>query len=45
MNPITTNFPAELIDYLYKSGRQPISLKNTFYDKWDAKRQQKANNL
>lgn len=34
MNPITTNFPPELMDYLYKSGRQPISLKAAFYDKW-----------
>lgn len=38
MNPITTNFPPELMDFLYKSGRQPISLRNTFYDKW-SKRQ------
>ena len=35
MNPITSNFPPDVIDYLYKSGRQPISLKNIFYDKWD----------
>lgn len=35
MNPITSNFPPEVIDYLYKSGRQPMSLKDTFYDKWD----------
>lgn len=45
MNPITTNFPPELMDFLYKSGRQPMSLKNSFYDKWDQKRQQKAENL
>lgn len=37
MNPITTNFPTEVIDYLYKAGRQPASLKNIFYDKWDSK--------
>ncbi len=37
MNPITTNFPPELMDYLYKSGRQPLSLKNAFYDKWDTR--------
>lgn len=41
MNPITTNFPPEVIDFLYKSGRQPISLKNVFYDKWDSKRAEK----
>lgn len=34
-NGITTHFPPEVIDYLYKSGRQPMSLKNMFYDKWD----------
>lgn len=38
MNPITTNFPPEVIDFLYKNGRQPASLKNVFYDKWDSKR-------
>lgn len=38
MNPITTNFPPEVIDFLYKSGRQPASLKNIFYDKWDSKK-------
>lgn len=37
MNPITSNFPPEVIDFLYKSGRQPISLKTAFYDKWDSK--------
>ncbi|PPD55270.1 MAG: hypothetical protein CTY12_01295 [Methylotenera sp.] len=41
MNPITTNFPPEVIDFLYKNGRQPISLKNVFYDKWDSKRAEK----
>ncbi len=35
-NGITTNFPPEVIDYLYKSGRQPMNLKNVFYDKWDS---------
>ena len=37
MNPITTNFPPSLTDYLYKRGRQPMSLKNVFYDKWDSR--------
>ena len=37
MNPITTHFPPEVIDYLYKSGRQPMSLKDIFYNKWDNK--------
>lgn len=35
MNPITTNFPPDVVDYLYKKGRQPLKLKNIFYDKWD----------
>jgi hypothetical protein len=43
MNPITTNFPHLVIDYLYKSGRQPISLKNMFYDTWDMKRKEDQN--
>ena len=34
MNPITTNFPPEVIDYLVKRGRQPMNLKTMFYDKW-----------
>lgn len=38
MNPITTNFPPEVIDFLYKSGRAPMSLKNIFYSKWDNKK-------
>jgi hypothetical protein len=37
MNPITTKFPVELTDYLCKMGRQPTSLKNMFYDKWDSR--------
>lgn len=45
MNPITTHLPVELTDFLFKYGRQPISLKNTFYDKWDAKRQKKVQQL
>ena len=40
MNPITSNFPPEVVDFLYKSGRQPISLKNTFYDKWDSRKKE-----
>lgn len=35
MNPITTNIPDVVKDYLIKFGRQPISLKDTFYSKWD----------
>lgn len=35
-NGITSNFPPEVIDYLYKRGRQPMSLKNIFYDKFDS---------
>lgn len=35
-NGITSHFPPEVIDYLYKSGRQPLNLKNIFYDKWDS---------
>ncbi len=38
MSPILNNFPNELTDFLYKSGRQPISLKNMFYDAWDSKK-------
>lgn len=41
MNPITSNFPPEVADYLLKFGRQPSSLKNAFYDKWETKRTQK----
>lgn len=44
MNPITTHFPVEVIDYLYKSGRQPLGLKNVFYDKWDLKRAERNAN-
>jgi len=40
MNPITSHFPPSVIDYLYKSGRQPLNLKNMFYDTWDMKRQE-----
>lgn len=40
MNPITSHFPPTVIDYLYKSGRQPLNLKNTFYDNWDIKRKE-----
>lgn len=35
MNPISSNLPPCLFDYLSKAGRQPSSLKNVFYDKWD----------
>jgi len=39
MNPITSNFPPEVLDFLYKSGRQPMNLKDVFYDVWDKKKQ------
>ncbi|MCK9369752.1 hypothetical protein M0R04_07600 [Candidatus Dojkabacteria bacterium] len=38
MSPILNNFPPVLTDFLYKKGRQPISLKNMFYDVWDNKK-------
>jgi hypothetical protein len=38
MNPITTNLPPELFDFLSKHGRQPMSLKTMFYDVWDNKK-------
>ncbi len=38
MNPITTNLPPEIFDYLSKAGRQPTSLKNMFYSEWDKKK-------
>ncbi len=37
MGPILTNIPTDVKDYLYKRGRQPIKLKNIFYDKWNTK--------
>jgi hypothetical protein len=39
MGPILTNIPTDVKDYLYKRGRQPIKLKNIFYDKWNTKGQ------